>query len=75
MTDKELHMTAAIYAAIGRLLPAQGRDYAVHIVFDQGRPRVSMSGLTPYGTTFAAYCMKELQTTITEMQKEQEHVG
>ena len=71
LTPMQAVQVGAIYEALARLLPIQGRDYTVDITFEDGKPAVQMAGLTPFGGEWARYCMTNLQAAIVAKLREE----
>lgn len=58
-TNSQLTRLAAVYDTLARLLPTEGRDYSVSIVFNKDNDGMSLS-MEPYtdiGKIWCAYCM------------------
>jgi len=58
-TNSQLARLAAVYDTLARLLPTEGRDYSVNVVFKKGSDvmSLSMEPHTDIGKIWCNYCM------------------
>ena len=58
-TDRQLIKIGALYSALARFLPTEGRDYGVKIGFhgDDDTMSLEMEPYTPVGKMWCDYCM------------------
>lgn len=63
LTPEQSIAAGEIYKALSRMLPLEGRDYAIKIEFPDGdpsRPGISMKPMTELGTMWCEYVSNNL---------------
>ena len=62
-----LRKRQAVYEAVAKLMPTEGRDYKLAITFGEGtKATVKAIGITPIGIAFAKHCAENLNRVLKE---------